>query len=144
MCRHYISPRDFLDLIRSFVSVVGEKRAQLEEQQLHINIGLDKLAATQVATLTRKSARPWREETCSSRTTGQAERRSALTLDRATVLCVQCVLDECGGVAAGVGGQEGRTARQGHARQRQTTADGQTRMHDASGGSAWAAPVVST
>lgn len=52
--RHYISPRDFLDLIRSFVSVVGEKRAQLEEQQLHINIGLDKLAATQVATPTRR------------------------------------------------------------------------------------------
>ncbi len=45
--RHYLSPRDFLDLIRNFVSVVGEKRAQLEEQQLHINIGLEKLAATQ-------------------------------------------------------------------------------------------------
>jgi dynein heavy chain 1 len=45
--RHYVSPRDFMDLIRNFVSVVGEKRAQLEEQQLHINIGLEKLDATQ-------------------------------------------------------------------------------------------------
>jgi len=45
--RHFLSPRDFLDLIRNFVSVVGEKRARLEEQQLHLNIGLEKLAATQ-------------------------------------------------------------------------------------------------
>ena len=49
--KHYISPRDFLDLIRNFVAVVAEKRAQLEEQQLHINIGLEKLASTQVCTV---------------------------------------------------------------------------------------------
>ena len=34
-------------MIRNFVSVVAETRAQLEEQQLHINIGLEKLASTQ-------------------------------------------------------------------------------------------------
>jgi len=45
--RHFLSPRDYLDLIRQFVAVVNEKRAQLEEQQLHINIGLDKLVQTQ-------------------------------------------------------------------------------------------------
>jgi dynein heavy chain 1, cytosolic len=56
--RHYLSPRDYLDLIRNFVSVVGEKRSQLEEQQLHINIGLEKLASTQtsVEALQRKLA----------------------------------------------------------------------------------------
>ena len=47
--RHYISPRDYLDLIKNFVSVVAEKREQLEELQLHINIGLDKLASTQTS-----------------------------------------------------------------------------------------------
>ncbi|KAG5186150.1 dynein heavy chain [Tribonema minus] len=53
--RHFLSPRDYLDLIRKFVALVGEKRGQLEEQQLHINIGLAKLAETQeeVAVLRR-------------------------------------------------------------------------------------------
>jgi dynein heavy chain 1, cytosolic len=46
--RHFVSPRDYLDLIASFVKVTGEKRGQLEEQQLHINVGLAKLAETQV------------------------------------------------------------------------------------------------
>ena len=46
--RYFVSPRDYLDLIRAFVGVLGEKRGQLEEQQLHINIGLAKLAETQV------------------------------------------------------------------------------------------------
>lgn len=45
--RHFISPRDYLDLIKNFVSITNEKRSQLEEQQLHINIGLEKLASTQ-------------------------------------------------------------------------------------------------
>ena len=44
--RHYVSPRDFLDVIRNFVRVVGEQRARLEEQQLHITVGLERLAAT--------------------------------------------------------------------------------------------------
>jgi dynein heavy chain 1 len=53
--RHFLSPRDFLDLIHAFVRIVTEKRSQLEEQQLHINLGLKKLAETQdsVATLQR-------------------------------------------------------------------------------------------
>ncbi|CAM9106263.1 unnamed protein product [Ectocarpus fasciculatus] len=45
--RHYVSPRDFLGLIRAFVSLVNEKRAELEDQQLHINLGLNKLRETQ-------------------------------------------------------------------------------------------------
>lgn len=32
--RHYVSPRDFLGLIRAFVSLVNEKRAELEDQQV--------------------------------------------------------------------------------------------------------------
>ncbi|CAM9128550.1 unnamed protein product [Discosporangium mesarthrocarpum] len=45
--RHYVSPRDFLGLIRAFVAVVNERRAGLEDQQLHINVGLNKLQETQ-------------------------------------------------------------------------------------------------
>lgn len=46
LCRTYLSPRDFLDLITNFVKIVREKRGNLEEQQLHINIGLEKLRLT--------------------------------------------------------------------------------------------------
>jgi dynein heavy chain 1 len=48
-----ISPRDYLEFIRHFVTLYNEKRAQLEDQQLHLNVGVEKLVATheQVATL---------------------------------------------------------------------------------------------
>jgi dynein heavy chain 1 len=45
--QNFISPRDYLDLIEHFQKVFSEKRQQLEEQQLHLNIGLDKLRQTQ-------------------------------------------------------------------------------------------------
>lgn len=35
--RHYVSPRDFLGLIRAFVSLVNEKRAELEDQQVRFS-----------------------------------------------------------------------------------------------------------
>ena len=49
----FVSPRDYIDFIHHVVSLHDEKRSKLEEQQLHLNIGLDKLAATatQVAKL---------------------------------------------------------------------------------------------
>jgi dynein heavy chain 1 len=45
--QHYISPRDFLDLILKFVSIEAEKRSNLEDKQTHIRTGLDKLVETQ-------------------------------------------------------------------------------------------------
>jgi len=54
--RNFLSPRDFLDLIRNFVSVMGEKRSRLEDQQLHINMGLEKFAATQKDVKDRQAA----------------------------------------------------------------------------------------
>ncbi|RHY13104.1 hypothetical protein DYB25_007654, partial [Aphanomyces astaci] len=50
---NHISPRDYLEFIRHFVALYGTKRAQLEDQQLHLNVGVDKLVAThnQVADL---------------------------------------------------------------------------------------------
>ena len=41
-----ITPRHFLDFISHFVKLYNEKRSDLEEQQLHLNIGLSKIAET--------------------------------------------------------------------------------------------------
>ncbi len=42
--RHnYVTPRHYLDFIKHFVEMINEKRQQLEEEQLHLNIGLKKL-----------------------------------------------------------------------------------------------------
>ncbi|KDO30766.1 hypothetical protein SPRG_04667 [Saprolegnia parasitica CBS 223.65] len=50
---NHISPRDYLEFIRHFVTLYGKKRGQLEEQQLHLNVGVEKIVAThnQVAEL---------------------------------------------------------------------------------------------
>jgi len=45
--QNYVTPRHFLDLISQFVNLLNEKREELEEQQLHLNIGLSKLRETQ-------------------------------------------------------------------------------------------------
>lgn len=41
-----ITPRHFLDFIHHFVKLYSEKRSDLEEQQLHLNVGLNKIAET--------------------------------------------------------------------------------------------------
>ena len=41
-----ITPRHFLDFINHFVKLYAEKRSGLEEEQLHLNIGLNKIAET--------------------------------------------------------------------------------------------------
>ncbi|GMH89230.1 hypothetical protein TrVE_jg3152 [Triparma verrucosa] len=47
LCKNYVSPRDYLDLISNFVSICNEKRGGLQEQQLHVTRGLEKLRETQ-------------------------------------------------------------------------------------------------
>ncbi|KAK4963385.1 dynein heavy chain [Elasticomyces elasticus] len=42
----YLSPRQFLDFVAQFVKLYNEKRDDLEEQQRHLNVGLDKLRET--------------------------------------------------------------------------------------------------
>jgi dynein heavy chain 1 len=44
---NYVTPRHYLDFISHLVHLVGEKREELEEQQLHVNVGLQKLLDTQ-------------------------------------------------------------------------------------------------
>nr|CAD7194334.1 unnamed protein product [Timema douglasi] len=41
-----ITPRHYLDFINHFVKLYNEKRSDLEEQQLHLNVGLNKIAET--------------------------------------------------------------------------------------------------
>ena len=43
---NYVTPRHFLDFIAQFVKLLAEKRSALEEEQLHINVGLKKLTDT--------------------------------------------------------------------------------------------------
>lgn len=41
-----VTPRHYLDFIHHFVKLYTEKRSDLEEQQLHLNVGLNKIAET--------------------------------------------------------------------------------------------------
>ena len=41
-----ITPRHFLDFIQHFVKLYNEKRSALEEEQLHLNVGLNKIDET--------------------------------------------------------------------------------------------------
>jgi dynein heavy chain 1 len=45
--RTFMSPRDYLALIQNFVSCLNTRRESVEDQQLHINAGLEKLRQTQ-------------------------------------------------------------------------------------------------
>lgn len=45
--KHYVSPRDYLDMVNKFNSVVKEKSELLNSQQKHIKNGLKKLLETQ-------------------------------------------------------------------------------------------------
>ena len=43
---NHVTPRHFLDFINHYVRLFNEKREDLEEQQRHLNIGLEKLRDT--------------------------------------------------------------------------------------------------
>ncbi|KAJ3212195.1 hypothetical protein HDU67_003972 [Dinochytrium kinnereticum] len=45
---YHVTPRHYLDFINQFVKLFIEKREDLEEQQRHLNVGLDKLRDTVV------------------------------------------------------------------------------------------------
>ena len=45
--RTFLSPRDYLTFIQNFVTCVNQRRATVEDEQLHINAGLSKLRQTQ-------------------------------------------------------------------------------------------------
>lgn len=44
--RNFVTPRHFLDFISHYVKLYNEKRENLEEQQRHLNVGLEKLKTT--------------------------------------------------------------------------------------------------
>ena len=45
---NYVTPRHYLDFINQYVRLFNEKRDELEEQQRHLNVGLEKLRTTVV------------------------------------------------------------------------------------------------
>ena len=53
---NYITPRDFLDFIRHFIHLQKEKKSELEEQQFHINTGLNTLKVTEEEVLKLKES----------------------------------------------------------------------------------------
>ncbi|VEL34125.1 unnamed protein product [Protopolystoma xenopodis] len=58
-----ITPRHFLDFIAHYDSLIKEKRTDLEEQQLHLNIGLQKIKETvEQVEVMQKSLRVKRQE----------------------------------------------------------------------------------
>lgn len=50
-----ITPRHYLDFINQYANLFNEKRSELEEQQMHLNVGLRKIKETvdQVQSLSR-------------------------------------------------------------------------------------------
>lgn len=42
-----VTPRHFLDLIKHFIKLFHEKRRDLEEEKVHLNIGLNKIKETE-------------------------------------------------------------------------------------------------
>jgi len=46
---NYVTPRHYLDFINQYVSLFHEKRSELEDQQLHLNQGLQKLKDTETS-----------------------------------------------------------------------------------------------
>lgn len=55
--RTFLCPRDYLTLIQNFVACLNNRRGEIEDQQLHVNAGLQKLQQTQenVAELKKES-----------------------------------------------------------------------------------------
>jgi dynein heavy chain 1 len=45
--RTFLSPRDYLALIENFMACLNSRREKVEDEQLHVNAGLDKLRQTQ-------------------------------------------------------------------------------------------------
>lgn len=45
---NHVTPRHYLDFIAHYVRLFNEKREELEEQQRHLNVGLDKMQSTVV------------------------------------------------------------------------------------------------
>jgi dynein heavy chain 1 len=45
--RTFLSPRDYLALIQNFVACLNDRREKVEDEQLHVNAGLEKLRQTQ-------------------------------------------------------------------------------------------------
>jgi dynein heavy chain 1 len=44
--QNYATPRHYLDFIQHYVKLFHEKRSEIEEEQRHLNIGVEKLKAT--------------------------------------------------------------------------------------------------
>lgn len=53
-----ITPRHYLDFINHYADLFHEKRSELEEQQMHLNVGLRKIKETVDQVRTDPGSRP--------------------------------------------------------------------------------------
>lgn len=53
---NFLTPRDFLDFIKHFIELHSSKKEQLEEQQFHLNVGLQKLEETEDTVINLKQS----------------------------------------------------------------------------------------
>lgn len=90
----YLTPRHFLDFVAQYVKLYNEKREDLEDQQRHLNVGLEKLQDTVVkveelrkslaqkkAELERKNAEADQKMTRMMADQREAEQRKAVSLE---------------------------------------------------------------
>ena len=98
----YLTPRHYLDFVSHYVRLFNEKREDLEEQQRHLNVGLDKLRDTVVkvrdlrASLAQKKSQLEQKDSEANEKLQQmmvnqreAERRKAISLKIQASLATQ-------------------------------------------------------
>ena len=96
----YLTPRHFLDFVAQYLKLYGQKREDLEEQQRHLNVGLDKLRDTveKVRDLRRslsgkKSQLESKEKEANEKLTKMADEQQETVKNKQTAEEVQAALE---------------------------------------------------
>ena len=80
----YLTPRQFLDFVAQFVKLFNEKRDDLEEQQRHLNVGLDKLRETVDKVSELKKSLAEKKAELEKKNTEASEKLQAILADEQT------------------------------------------------------------
>jgi len=96
----FLTPRQFLDFVAQFVKLFNEKRDDLEEQQRHLNVGLDKLRETVEKVSELKKSLAEKKSELEKKDTEASEKLQRMVADqreaeqrRATSLEIQVALE---------------------------------------------------
>jgi dynein heavy chain 1 len=78
----YVTPRHFLDFIRHYHQLCGDKREQLEDQQRHLTKGLSQIRQTEEQVLQLRSALTKKNEELEAKTKLANEKLNQMLLDQ--------------------------------------------------------------